>query len=93
MSSQGESSVNGAINVESFLPQNIRVDDVIRKVTKQGAGESIAKFDVEAAYRNIPVHPYKSFLLRLKWSGQFFLDLVLFLAWIPHHSFLTRLLL
>ena len=37
----------------------------------------MAKFDLESAYRNIPVHPSDRFLLGHKWKGQFYVDLVL----------------
>ena len=93
LSSPGESSVNDGIEAERFPLQNIRIDDVIRKVAKHGADALTAKFDMDAVYRNIPVHPDDRFLRGLKRSGQFFLDLVLLLACVPPHSFLTRFLL
>ena len=37
----------------------------------------MAKFDVEAAYRNIVVHPEDQYLLEMKCRGQFFVDLAL----------------
>lgn len=37
----------------------------------------MAKFDVEAAYRNIPIHPEDRFMFGMKWRGQFYVDLVL----------------
>ena len=61
LSSAGESSVNDGIDTERFPLQDIRVDDVIRRVAKHGAST-----DAEAAYRHIPVHPDDRFLLRLK---------------------------
>ena len=42
-----------------------------------GPGAVIAKFDVEAAYRNIAIHPDERFLLGMKWRGQCYVDLVL----------------
>ena len=44
-------------------------------IAKHGRGVLMAKFDVEAAYRNIPVHPDDRYLLGMKWRGQFFVDL------------------
>ena len=35
----------------------------------------MAKFDVEAAYRNIPVHPSDRVLLGIKWRGKYYVDL------------------
>ena len=37
----------------------------------------MAKFDVESAYQNIPVHPYDHFILGMKRCGQFYIDLFL----------------
>ena len=37
----------------------------------------MAKFDVEAAYRNIAVHPADRYLLGMKWQGQYYVDLAL----------------
>ena len=70
-------SVNDGIDPEQFTLQYIRMDDVIRMVAELGSGALMAKFDVEAAYRNIPVHPVDRHLLGLKWRGQFFVDLTL----------------
>ena len=37
----------------------------------------MAKFDVEAAYQNIPVHPADQFLLGMKWRDSYYVDLTL----------------
>ena len=37
----------------------------------------MAKFDVEAVYRNIAVHPADCYLLGMKWRGQYYVDLAL----------------
>ena len=37
----------------------------------------MAKFNVEAEYRNIAVHPEDRYPLGMKWRGQFFVDLAL----------------
>lgn len=37
----------------------------------------MAKFDVEAAHRNIPVHPSDHFLLGIRWRGKYYVDLAL----------------
>ena len=42
-----------------------------------GSGVLMAKFDVEAAYRNIAVHPDDCFLLGMKWRGKYFVDIAL----------------
>ena len=65
------------IDPQNFSLQYIKVDQVIRMVSCYGPGALVAKFDVEFAYRNIPVHPDDRFLLGMSWHGQFFIDLLL----------------
>ena len=70
-------SVNDGINPEEFSLQYIKVDQIILMASKYGSGALMAKFDVEAAYRNIAVHPDDRFLLGMKWRGKYFVDLAL----------------
>lgn len=55
----------------------IKVDQIIHMVSKYGPGAQMAKFDVEAAYRNIAVHPDDLFLLGMRWRGQYYADVAL----------------
>ena len=50
----------------------IKLDQITRMVAKHGLGAKMTKFDVEAAYRNVAVHPKHRYLLGMKWGGQFF---------------------
>ena len=77
LSSPRGSSANDGINVEEFSMHYIKVDQIIRMVSQYGPGALMAKFDVEAAYRNIAVHPDDRFLLGMKWLGKYFVDLAL----------------
>ena len=77
LSSPGGSSVNDGIDPQDFTLQYITVDQIIQMVAQHGPGALMAKFDVEAAYRNIAVHPEDRSLLGMKWRGQFFIDLTL----------------
>ena len=77
LSSPTGSSVNDGITAEEFYMQYITVDQIIRMVSKYGPGALMAKFDVEAAYRNIAVNPCDHFLLGMKWRGKYFVDLAL----------------
>ena len=45
------------INSQDFSLQYIKVDQVIRMVSRYGPSALMAKFEVESAYQNIPVHP------------------------------------
>ena len=77
LSSPWGASVNEGINPDDFSLQYVRVDEIISMVGKYGRGALMAKFDVEAAYRNVAVHPSDRFLLGMKWRDQFFVDLTL----------------
>ena len=41
----------------------IKIDQIISMIAKHESGALMAKFDVEAAYRNIAVHPEDRYLL------------------------------
>ena len=57
LSSRHGLSVNDGISTADFTMQYIHVNQIIHMVSRHGQRTLIAKFDVEAAYRNIPVHP------------------------------------
>ena len=77
LSSPGGASVNDGIDPHEFTLHYSTVDQVIRQVSRLGPGALMATFDVEAAYRNVPVHPSHRVLLGMKWRDQFYVDLVL----------------
>ena len=77
LSSPAGMSVNDGINPEEFTLQYVRIDEIIAMVYRYGKGALMAKFDVEAAYRNIAVHPSDRYLLGIKWRGKYYVDLVL----------------
>ena len=68
----GGVSVNDGIDPDEFTLHYNTLNQVIRVVSKLGVGALMAKFDVEAAYRNVPVHPSHRVLLGMKWRDQFF---------------------
>ena len=74
LSSPTGHSVNDSI---PFSLQYMRVDDVISGIMSYGRGALMAKFDVESAYRNVPVHSNDHYLLGMKWRGNYFIDLAL----------------
>ena len=77
LSSPGGWSLNDGIDPDEFALQYITVDQIISMVSKYGQGALMAKFDVEAAYRNIAVHPGYRYLLGLKWRDHYYVDLAL----------------
>ena len=50
------------------------VDDAVENVGQLGRGALLAKFDLESAYRLVPVHPVDCLLLGVKWAGEVFVD-------------------
>ena len=68
------SSVNDGIDRELSSVAYTSVDDVVRRVLELGEGALLAKADVKAAYRNVPVHPRDRWLLGMKWEGVTFVD-------------------
>ena len=53
------------------------LDQIINIIAEHEPGALVAKFDVEAAYSNIAVHPDDHYLPGMKWHDQFFVDLAL----------------
>ena len=70
-------SVYDGILKEPFSVQYMKVDDVISGIMSFGRGTLLAKFDVESAYWNIPVHPEDRYLLGMKWQANYFIDMAL----------------
>ena len=67
-------SVNDGVEPELCSMKYTSVDEAVRKVLALGAGTLMAKFDVEGAYRTIPVHPEDRWLLGMKWEGKLYVD-------------------
>ena len=76
-SSPAGHSVNDGIPKDPYSLKYVTVDDAIRSLVDLGPGALMAKFDVKAAYRNIPIHPDDRYLLGMKWRDRFYVDLVL----------------
>ena len=70
-------SVNDGISPEDSSVYYQTVDQAIDAITMVGRGALLSKFDVERAYRNIPVHPDDRRLLGMRWRDSFWVDLVL----------------
>ena len=75
LSSPSGYSVNDGIKPKEFSLHYIKVDQIILMVSKYGSGALMAKFDVEAAYHNIAVHPDDRSLLGMKWRGKYTLSI------------------
>ena len=77
LSSRWGHSVNDGIDPQTLSLQYIKMDDVLCMVAGLGKGALLAKFDVENAYRNVPVHPDDRAKLGMKWRKQLYVDLML----------------
>ena len=77
LSSPAGHSVNDGIAGEDYSLQYMKVDDIIAGIMRLGRGSLMAKFDVQNAYRIVPVHTEDRQLLGMKWRGAFYVDMVL----------------
>ena len=76
VSSLDRACVNNGTDPDEFTLHYITLDLVIC-LSKLGPGALMAKFDVEATYRNVPVHLSHCVLLEMKWCDQFCVNLIL----------------
>ena len=70
-------SVNDRIEPELCSLTYTSVDKAVQNVLELGTGIELAKFDVESAYRTVPVHPDDRRLLGMQWKGGIYVDTVL----------------
>ena len=77
LSSPAGHNVNDGIAGDDYSLQYMKVDDIIAGIMRLGRGSLMAKFDVQNAYRIVPVHTEDRQLLGMKWRGAFYVDMVL----------------
>ena len=53
------------------------MDDAVKLILALGKGTKLAKFDIQSAYRIVPVHPTDRYLLGMMWNGQLYMDTAL----------------
>jgi hypothetical protein len=70
-------SVNDGIDPDLCSFTYTSVDRVARAAHRLGPGALVAKADIKAAYRLIPVHPADRLLLGMQWEGEYFVDAML----------------
>ena len=70
-------SVNDSIRKDPFTVQYMKVDNIIDRIMSLGWGTLLAKFDVESAYRIIPIHPNDHYCFGMIWQGNYFVDMAL----------------
>ena len=70
-------SVNDGIEPDLCTLKYMSVDAAVATVLSKRVGVKLAKFDIESAYRIIPVHPNDRSLLGMVRKGQLYIDTVL----------------
>lgn len=70
-------NVNDGIEPELCTMRYTSVDEAVVKICELGAKTQLAKFDIESAYRIVPVHPEDRHLLGMEWKGKLYLDTAL----------------
>ena len=70
-------SVNDGISKELCSLSYVRVDDIVPVIHRLGRGTLLAKLDIQAAYRMVPVHPDDRQLLGMIWKGCIYIDTAL----------------
>ena len=67
-------SVNDGITAALTSLSYITVDSVTHMAQCLGQGSLLAKMDIEAAYRLVPVHPQDRMLQAVEWEGRLYVD-------------------
>ncbi|KAM4016896.1 uncharacterized protein ACNLHF_003047 [Anomaloglossus baeobatrachus] len=67
-------SVNDGISPELSAVCYVSFDRALELVRVAGRGALMAKADVEAAFRLLPVHPESFHLLGFMWDGEYYVD-------------------
>ena len=70
-------SVNEGIDPILCSLTYLSIETVAHTVSLLGTGAMMAKIDIEAAYRLLPVHPQDRLLLGIEWNGEVFCDAML----------------
>ncbi len=70
--------MNDGIEAELCSLQYTSVDAAVTRVLAKGQQEvMLSKFDIESAYKMVPVHPEDRHLLGMVWKGRLYIDTVL----------------
>ncbi len=67
-------SVNDGISPLLTSLSYVTVDDITRMAQQMGRGSLLAKMDIEAADRLVPVHPQDRILQTVEWEGSIYVD-------------------
>ena len=74
LSSPKGHSVNDGIDPSLTSLHYASIDDAVAIIQRLGPGSWLAKLDLKAAYRNVPVHPDDQHLLATCWNNCIYID-------------------
>lgn len=74
LSSPSGRSVNDGISSSLTSFHYTSIDDAVKYIQQLGHGTLMAKLDLKAAYRNVPVHPQDRLLLGTCWDNSVYVD-------------------
>jgi hypothetical protein len=67
-------SINDFISCDDFSLHYASIDDAVKVLLSLGTGAKMAKVDLKAAFRMIPVRKLDWELLGMEWNGMFYID-------------------
>ncbi|XP_057300932.1 uncharacterized protein LOC130635586 [Hydractinia symbiolongicarpus] len=70
-------SVNDGVSFENYTVSYVGLSAAIKKILKFNQGCLMAKFDLQRAYRLLPIKENERNLLVFKWNGFYYVDLAL----------------
>ena len=77
LSSPDSASVNDGISSSLTSIHYASIDDAVTTILALGTGTLMAKLDLKAAYRSVPVHPEDRVLLGTRWENSVYVDTAL----------------
>ena len=83
-------SVNDDIDPALCSLKYTKVEEVANVIVQLGAGTKLAKADIKAAYRLVPVHPCDRPLLAMQWKEDVYMILHCHLAYGRHQNYSMR---
>ena len=66
--------MNDGIERELCSLKYVTIDQAVRAIRDVSRGAQLAKFDVESAYRLVPIHQEDRYLLGMRWEGKLHID-------------------
>ena len=65
-------SINDLISKQDFSLSYVKIDDAIKIIQSLGHGSWLCKFDIEDAFKLLPIHPDLWHLYGIEWQGRYY---------------------